>query len=449
VDLFELKRDLEAKKAQGRAILEPAIAEKRDLTPDEKTRLTAVETEMGNVSRSIALFEAHSRFQAASPADQRSGAGLGPELPELDGKHKYSVVRALRMSLEVREGRGKFDGIEAEVHDTLLKSRAEGAETKGVLIPWQLATSTRDVQSGEQRDVTVTTAAGGIANILGTPMIELLRNRMVFPMMGGTVLSGLTGGTFSLPKQTGAETAYHVAEGIAPSSSNLTLGLVTWTPRTVAARSVITRKTLLQSSIDIEMLVRNSIVLSIGREFDRVGVNGSGTSNIPLGILQDSGVVTVPIGTNGGAPTWALVCALESSVATGNADFGKLGYLTSNKGRSKLKQTTKIASSQYSDFLWQKGEGGPGMGEVNSYQAMATEQVPSNLTKGTLSGTGTALVFGNFESATYGLWSGIDVLIDPYTSGSSGGINMYAYQDYDFQFRYQASFAKCVDIDPS
>jgi HK97 family phage major capsid protein len=448
VTLFELVRDLEAKKAAGRAIIEPAIAESRALTPDENTRLAAVEAEMGNVSRSIALFEAQSRFEAASPADQQSGQGLGPDLPDLDGKHKYSVVRALRMSLEVREGRGKFDGIEAEVHDTLLKSRAEGAETKGVLIPWQLATSQRDVQSGERRDVTVTTAAGGIANILGTPMIELLRNRMVFPQMGGTVLSGLTGGTFSLPKQTGAETAYHVAEGIAPAASNLTLGLVTWTPRTVAARSVITRKTLLQASLDIEMLVRNSIVLSIGREFDRVGVNGSGTGNIPLGILQDSGVATVAIGANGGAPTWALVCALESSVAVGNADFGKLGYLTSNKGRAKMKQTTKIASSQYSDFLWQKGEA-PGEGEVNSYRAMATEQVPSNLTKGTLTGTGTALVFGNFESATYGLWSGIDVLIDPYTSGSSGGINMYAYQDYDFQFRYQASFAKCVDVDPS
>jgi HK97 family phage major capsid protein len=459
--LFELKRDRAEKLEAARKIVTTAIDASRALTAEETTQVDGLRSEAEALSRKIELFELRDSFGAAdggtgAGTGTRSdggrlgpGTGNGAGLPELDGTLPYSLLRALRMQLNVREGvaGAKFDGLEAEVHAELARSKPAGSEVRGILVPWHLATHRSQSGGSERRDVTTSTASGGIANLLGTPMIEFLRNRMVMQAMGASVLTGLEGGTFSLPKQTAAETAYHVAEGVSPTASNLTLGQVTWTPRTLAAQSAITRKTILQTSLDIEMRVRGSIIQQLAREFDRVGVNGSGTGTVPMGIMQDPNVPISAIGTNGGAPTWAMLVDLESKVAQANADFGKLGYITSNKGRAKFKTTTKIVSSQYSDFLWQKGNT-PGEGEVNSYRAMSTEQVPSNLAKG--SGTSlTAVVFGNFDSATYGLWSGVDVLLDPYTAGSSGALKLYAFQDYDFQMVYEVGFAKCVDVDPS
>ena len=442
--LFELQRDLADKNKEGRAIVQKAIDEKRDLTADDNTKLTEIRAAVQALTNKIALFTARDAFDADG-AENRDGGRLGPDLPDLDGKHKYSLIRAMRMCLDSREGRGNFNGLEAEVHQTLSKNRSQDGlnPAQGILIPWQLANRSALPPGAERRDVTTSTASGGIANILGTSLIELLRNKMVLNLLGARVLSGLIGGTFSLPKQTSAATVYWNAEAAAAASSNLTLGQVTWTPRTASAVTVMTRKTLLQSSLDVEAIVRDDLMRVIAIELDRVGINGSGQDNQPLGILQDPNIAQVPIGTNGGSLTWAQVIALETAVAVANADFGALAYLTSNKGRGIMKSIPKVGTT-FPFYIWETGKF-PGEGEVNSYRALSTNQVPSNITKG--SGTAlTPLLFGNFQSATYGLWSGVDMLVDPYTAGAAGSVKVYIYQDCDFQSRWEQSFAVVPDM---
>ena len=109
-----------------------------------------------------------------------------------------------------------------------------------------------------------------------------------------------------------------------------------------------------------------------------------------------------------------------------------------------MKTIPKVSSSAFPIFLWEKGLA-YGEGEVNSYRALATNQVPSNLSKGSGSNL-TALIFGNWASATYGLWSGVDMLVDPYTRGAAGSVCIYQYQDLDFQCRWEQSFAICNDM---
>lgn len=255
--IFELRRDRAETLDAARKVVTAAIDAGREMTEDEKRLCDEAQAKAEAISRKIESFELRDKFDA----QLRDGHGgrLGPgndiDLPDLDGRRPYSVLRALRMALDVREGvpGARFDGLEAEVHEELKRHRPDGIATRGVLIPWSLA-NPRTAQAfagAERRDVTTTTAAGGIANILGTPLIEYLRNRMVMQAMGARVLTGLTGGTFSLPKQTGISTAYYVGEAINLTNSNLTLGQVTWTPRTLGARTAITRKTLLQSSVEI------------------------------------------------------------------------------------------------------------------------------------------------------------------------------------------------------
>ena len=343
------------------------------------------------------------------------------------------------------ENRSRPTGIEGEVHQQMVKYRAQcgiAEPAQGILIPWHLRNKKF---AAERRDLTTSTASGGIANILGTELIDILRNRMKMRDLGARVLSGLSGGTFSLPKQTAAAQAYHTAEAVAAAKSNLVLGQVTWTPRTLTAITAMTRKTLLQTSLDVEAVAREDLMKVMAIAFDYDGINGTGQDQQPMGILQNPDVPTVPIGANGGEMTWATVINLETQVATGNADFGALAYLTSPKGRGMLKTIPKISSSAYPIFIWEKGGNMSGEGEVNSYRAAATTPVPSNLTKGSGSSL-TSLLFGNFESATYALWSGVDALVDPYSQGGAGSVLIYLFQDYDFQLRWEQSFAKCVDM---
>ena len=454
--LFELKRDLDAKSTEGRTLVQKAIDESRDLTPDEVTKVNAIKEEIRNLQNKVKTFELRDQFEAADP-EERSAMDRDNGLPELDGKHPYSINRALALSLD-RNVRS-YDGIEGEVHQELQKRRLEPA--RGIIIPLSLSNRNaatqvraklglterewRGLTHRERRDLTTSTGAGGIANILGTELIEILRNKMVMELMGARVINGVTGGTFSLPKQGTASTAGWTPEQVAIAKSNLTATQVTWTPRTLTAITQLSRKAILQSSLDFEAMSREDLMRVLAIEFDRVGVNGSGQSNQPLGIGQDPSVpIATSLGTNGGEITWNAVVALETQVAVANAEFGKLGYLTSNQGRGIMKVTPKGAASTFPIFLWEKGQA-YGEGEVNGYRAIASQQVPANLTKGSGSSL-TSLIYGNFDSATYACWSGLDTLVDPYSQGAAGSLLIYMFLDCDFQLRWEQSFSKLVDM---
>jgi HK97 family phage major capsid protein len=437
--LFELKRDRDAKSVEARTIVQGAITAGRALNAEETTKIDGFKEEIRNLDAKINTFELRDTFESADP-EERSAMEAGPELPNLDGKIPYSLNRALAQSLD-RNSR-TFTGIEGEVHQELRKHRVDAPQ--GILIPMTLRNQQLAKQAREKRDLTTSTGAGGIANILGSELIEILRNKMVLNLLGARVLNGVTGGTFSLPKQNATTTAGWTPEQVAVAKSNLSLNQVTWTPRTLTAITVMSRKAILQTSLDFEAMSREDLMRVLAIEYDRVGVNGSGQNNQPLGIGQDPNVPITPIGTNGGSITWALVVALETAVAVANADFGKLAYLTSNNGRGIMKNTFKGAASTFPLFLWEKGVG-YGEGEVNGYRAVSSQQIPANLTKG--SGTAlTQLLFGNFDSATYALWSGMDTLVDPYSQGAAGSVLIYMYQDCDFQLRWEQAFAKIVDM---
>ena len=84
----------------------------------------------------------------------------------------------------------------------------------------------------------------------------------------------------------------------------------------------------------------------------------------------------------------------ETDVASSNADIGSLAYLANAPTRGKLKTTEKAANT--AQFIWGDAvnPAAPGEGTLNGYRAAVTNQLPSNLTKGT--GTNlSAMIFGN------------------------------------------------------
>lgn len=297
------------------------------------------------------------------------------------------------------------------------------------------------------RDLVVGTASAGgnlvATELLGSSFIELLRNAMVLDQLGITWLRDLNGNV-AIPSHTGAATGYWLAESGAPTESAQTLGQMTLTPKTMGAFTDYSRRLLLQSSIDVEMFVRADLAALLGQTLQIGAINGSGASNEPTGLLNISGIGSVAGGTNGLAPTYDHMVDLESAVANANADNGRLAYLTNTKVRGKLRKTQEFSATNGKP-VWTSMAGQRGVGEVLGYEAITTNAVPSNLTKGTSSGVCSAIMFGNWADLVVGLWSGVDLILDPYTGATSGTRRVVALQDCDVNARHAASFAAMKD----
>ena len=197
---------------------------------------------------------------------------------------------------------------EREVSDEA--SKRYGRPAKGIIVPNEVL----------KRDLNVGTAADG-GNLVSTELlsgsfIEILRNKMAIMEAGVTMLTGLEG-NISIPKQDGTTSAYWVGEGGAPTEGQQSFTQISMTPKTIGAFTDFTRRTLLQSSIDIEAFVRDDIAKKIALELDRTAIYGTGSSNQPLGLKDTSGIGSQSLTSFG---TFAEYIGMETDVAVANAE---------------------------------------------------------------------------------------------------------------------------------
>jgi len=298
-----------------------------------------------------------------------------------------------------------------------------------------------------QRDMTVGSATAGgntvATEVLGSDFISLLRNAMVLERLGCTFLTGLNG-NIAIPSHTAATTGYWVAENGAPTESAPTVGQVTGSPKTVGAFVDYSRRLLIQSSIDVEAFVRADLAAVIGLMIQLGAINGAGASNEPTGLLNTSGIGSVPGGPDGLAPAYSHIVGLETAVANANGDVGNLAFLTNTKVRGKLRQTQEFASTN-GKAVWTSQPGSQGVGDMLGYDALCSNSVPSNLVKGSSGAVCSPIMFGNWIDLIIFMWGGLDIMLDPYTGSSAGTKRVVALQDVDVGVRHTGSFAAMKD----
>ena len=350
-----------------------------------------------------------------------------PDLTPTEQK-RYSLMRAIRAaaSNDWREA-----GFEREVSDEI--GRVSGRTPKGFFVPGH-AWGQRDLIAGSDGD------GGHLKGVdhMGSELIEALRSKLVVSSMGARVMTGLKGDV-SIPKLSTVASAAFVAENNAVSEQNQAFGELSLAPKTLGVMTDISRKLMLQSDPSAEQIVRDDLLNAVAAKIEDVAIEGSG-SNEPTGITKTAGIGSVAIGTNGGAPTWASVTSLVKEVEQDNAAISdSMGFLTNSKVKAKLAGTAKVGSSDSVMILndpWN---------ELYGYPLGITNHVPSDLTKGSTSGTCSAMIFGDFAQIILAFWSAPDVLIDPYTNSSKGGTRVVVFQDLDVGVRHAQSFAACLD----
>ena len=430
--ILQMRHERQARIVMARGLLDSAEAAKRELNADEEKRYGDLMSEIASIDARIEREEHLAKMEGGQDQIVRNGvrpdvddATIGMSNAEI---RKYSLVRLINA---MATGDWRKAGFEREASEATAKRL--GITPQGAFVPY-------DWFASQKRDLTVgTNSAGGYTKateLMAGDFITLLRNRTVVANAGATILDGLVG-DIAIPRHSGAATAYWVAESGAPTESQQTFEQVAMSPKTLGGYTDLSRKLLKQSSISVENFVGNDLASILGIEIDRASMHGSGSSNQPTGIAATSGIGSVAGGTNGLAPAWTHIVALETEVSIDNADLGGLAYITNPKVRGKLKA---VAVGTDQRMVWDNNNT-----PLNGYPAYVTNQVSSTLTKGTSSGVCSAIFFGNWQDLFIGMWGGLDLMTDPYTGGTSGTVRVIALQDVDIAVRHPESFAAMLD----
>jgi HK97 family phage major capsid protein len=445
MNVTDLRQRAGAALARARA-LESQISQSEEPTADDKAALDAAIAEANGLCEQVEEAEQRAaRFAELEARAKAPGPRVGQPLPHNDpantrGKHSYSLIRAIQGELAMREGRGSFDGIERETHDELARQR--GKAPNGLLVPWDAEVNYRlRADQIQYRDLSTSTGAGAVPNIVRPTMIDVLRARMVTVGLGATVISDMTQ-PFSLPKTTAAQSAGWVTtEGTTLAAGNPTIGQVPFSYKSVEAKTKLTRQFIAGASVDAERYVVDQLTKAVATTVEAGALTGSGSSGQPKGLFtytSGDGIGTVALGTNGAAATWANILAVTAAVDTANAPSDSRAWLFNPTTVAFLQGTPKVAG--FPAFLLDSSN------QVAGYNYASTSLVPNNLTKG--SGTGlSALAFGSWGELAIALFSGLDLFIDPYSAQPH--VNITMAQDVDVNFLHLASFCTVVDLKTS
>lgn len=344
----------------------------------------------------------------------------------------YSLMNVVRYLADPKASTRDAAGYELEI--SAAAERDHGRSARGVIVPHEiLAQRPRAAATG-------TLSAGGAlvsTDRLDGSFVDFVRQRSAFISSGVTVLNGLQGNV-EIGRQTGKSTYFFVGEDVAVTASDLTFGLINMTPKTIGARVPVSRRLMIQSSPDIDTLVRNDIINEITLGVDYAIGYGTGSNSQPLGLARTAGIGSVTLGggadisnftaQQGGAGThnsgdWADYVALETAIANTNLDVGSMRMVMNSAMRGANKTTLRAASAG-SEYIMTDA------GTINGYPVTISNQIQFN-----------DVFFGTWSEHLVGFWSGVDLVVDPFTQSASGQVIMTAYQDFDSAVRRPGSFA--------
>lgn len=174
--------------------------------------------------------------------------------------------------------------------------------------------------------------------------------------------------------------------------------------------------------------MRDDLSFQIAKAIDRAMIQGGG-ANEPDGITATLGAAN---GTLAG-PTWAQVLEIIKDVEAANA-LGAHGWLMGPAAKAKLRGTLKVSGDAGAGFLMDNGQ-------LGGYNVTTSNFVPGD--------TGTSgVIFGDWSQALLGIWSELDLLVNPYesTAYARGGVMIRAMATVDCAVRHPEAFVWADDV---
>lgn len=336
---------------------------------------------------------------------------------------RYSFLKAIQAAVD---GNWSKAGLELECSRTLFATgRFDQSNPHTFPVPAEVLEAPI---AGMKRDLTVATGSAGgyLVSAETLSFIELLRNRSVLMLLGAQRLTGVKGNV-AIPRQTASATSYWLAnEGTAATESQGTFGQLSFTPKTTAAYTEISRLLLLQSTPSAEALVRSDLAETVALAVDTAGISGTGASGQPTGLLQTSGIGSV----TGASIAYAGILEFQSDVAAGNALSPTCSYVCAPAIATLLKQRQRFASTD--SPLW---DGNIYDGKVEGFRAVSSNQIPAG-----------TLIFGDWSRVIIAEWGELQVEINPFANFQAGIYGVRCMYTIDIGIRYPSAFSVATSV---
>ena len=419
----------------------------KNMTPKQYGELLARALEFGVAERLGAIVEANPEFADAqrvlndviinaqrdqiktaaakkpdmpAPAATRTAPIIGGS-PEAQEKvvRQFSVMNVMRRAAGITAygaQNTKVDcGFEDEVNQECRRLGLGSVRGGQFIIPHAVLASRTLSVSG-------TSSATVATQLLSGEFIDLLRAKTILQALGVQFRTGWQGNV-DIPRLSAGATGYWVSEGVDVTSSEETLGQVTGTPHTAGFCVDVTRRMLMQSTPDAEMIVRDDITRGMGVTVQTAYFQGTGADGQPSAITAAADINNPSV--TAGTPTYLELLGFPGSIMVDNAEADGQKWAISGKVWQKLAGTFTDGTAKAEHVL-----------DFNTktclgFPYLVSESVGTN-----------AAFFGDFASTMVGVWgAGIDLNLDTASLSKSGGLRIVALQDVDIMARQGKALA--------
>lgn len=401
----------------------------RDLTAEEQIEFDAKASEAKGLQAKIATEEdllALKASAAAPLANMPGGTGPG-RVPAAPAEKPEPGAMVGRVAIAIA-ATGGMDQRAMAAH----AQEIWGDETGQIVANMEQATNTKGgylVDTAYSRD-----------------FIALLRPRVVIRNAGARSIP-MPDGNLTMRKQTGSTSAGYVGERAPAPTTDLTVGTLSMSAKTLRALVPITNQLIRRASFGVDSMVRDDLVTSAAIKEDQQFLRGTGSSTAPAGLRN-----LIPAGnvlTMTANPTLVTVTSdmarLKLKVVNANVPLSKCAYIMS--------PTTQSFLENLRDANGNKAFPEVAEGRYGIYPILVTTSVPDNLGAGT---NETEIYFGDFEQFLIGDTYQVTLAASDSAAYDDNGTMRSAFsndetlirliEEHDTQLRYDAAFAVLTGV---
>jgi len=358
--------------------------------------------------------------------------------PVFDEKERAEIVAKFNLGKVIRKLGGDMvdAGYEQEIGQEATLRETDGQRKStlhgGYYVPdFVLANRTMTGKTNVDGHITGNGAALVSSDLLLDEFVTPLEARLVLSKLGVRFLDGLVGDIF-VPKSSGVSAYWISTEDASAQKVNPTFSQLPGTPHTCGAYVDITRKLCVQTSQRVQAFIGDLILRAAARALEVAAIGGSGTDGEPTGLVNTSGVTTVA-GITPGSVTRDNILDFEAAIEDANANTDRLAWLMPSKVKAALKKIAEF-STQTADETTVVNVGTKHLyedGKVDEYPAFMSNVAPAK-----------KLILGDWSEMLVCRWGqGIELMADPYSLSTSGGIRLVTFLDADVIVRQPEAFA--------
>ncbi len=357
-------------RAQADKMVSDAEKEQRKLNSTEMEKFTELRSQMTAIDNEIksideALQKEHRQITVNSQRDTMKN---------------FSILKAIRAKVD---GTAFGDNEKTVIEQANAEMRSAGLGVQGFAIP---------LFNEEKRDGELVAKT---ANKGGYTIPTALQN-MILPLYQTDVLNsfswmtGLTG-NIEFPVMTAGSAAW-ADELAAAGNAGQTFGNVTFSPKRLTAKVILSKQLIMQSNESIEAVIRNDIGMAVAQKLQQTILGAAaGTATQPAGLFNGATQVTTF--------DYSVITGIEAAVENANA-IGEAWILNPTL-KANFKSMPKAAGQ--GGFIFENGQ-------VDGMPAFSTPAA-----QGVLYGQ-----LSDYLICQFG--NGADIIVDPYTMADKAAV---------------------------